>query len=370
MDGTPTPPPTTPDPAPPPTTPDPPPPPGTPASAVPTATPFGPAEAGKRSPDPIGVVVLDEDGQPVAGAAYQWEADENAGWVYPPGGLTDADGGISATWVAGSPGDGVLTLSVGEGTSALTTELETSSAASRQHPSGAIYVVAHHSGTGTGYSVDLTPLAEPHGTYYAAIQWDGGYAGLQRGGTRYDRQLQFSQWDGPGIDARVIEPGPGVLCSPFGGEGTGRKCELNYPWSVGATYRFEVTQEDRDGGSAMTLHVTDVATDERRFVGTLFGGRADSRAFAMFVEDFAGAAPTCLAQAVRSAAIRRVMVRLDDVWQSLTSGTLGRARGDAKNPGTPACANLAARDHASGLEIVMGGRTAMDPDITRVAIPQ
>ena len=128
MDGTPTPPPTTPDPAPPPTTPDPPPPPGTPASAVPTATPFGPAEAGKRSPDPIGVVVLDEDGQPVAGAAYQWEADENAGWVYPPGGLTDADGGISATWVAGSPGDGVLTLSVGEGTSVLTTELETSSA--------------------------------------------------------------------------------------------------------------------------------------------------------------------------------------------------------------------------------------------------
>ena len=90
----------------------------------------------------------------------------------------------------------------------------------------------------------------------------------------------------------------------------------------------------------------------------------------MFVEDFAGAAPTCLAQAVRSAAIRRVMVRLNGVWQSLTTGTLGRARGDAKNPGTPACANLAARDHPSGLEIVMGGRTAMDPDITRVAIPQ
>ena len=120
----------------------------------------------------------------------------------------------------------------------------------------------------------------------------------------------------------------------------------------------------------MTLHVTDLATEERRFVGTLFGGRASTSAFAMFVEDFAGAAPTCLAQAVRSAAIRRVRVRLNGAWQSLTSGTLGRARGDAKNPGTPACANLAARDHASGLEIAMGGRTAMDPDITRVAIPQ
>ena len=370
MDGTPTPPPTTPDPAPPPTTPDPPPPPGTPASAVPTATPFGPAEAGKRSPDPIGVVVLDEDGQPVAGAAYQWEADENAGWVYPPGGLTDADGGISATWVAGTPGDGVLTLTVGEGDQSLEAAFETRSVASERHPSGAVYVWAHHSGSGTGYSVDLTPLAEPPGTYYAAIQWDGGYAGLQRGGTRYDRQLQFSVWDKPGVDGRVIEHGPGVVCSSFGGEGTGQKCELNYPWSVGATYRFEVTQEDRDGGSAMTLHVTDVATEERRFVGTLYGGRADTSAFGMFVEDFAGAAPTCLAQAVRSAAIRRVRVRLNGTWEPLTTGTLGRARGDAKNPGTPACANLAAREHPSGLEIAMGGRTAMDPDISRVTIPE
>ncbi len=359
------------------------PPPPTPAPEPPAAPdglrisrsgsgPFGPAEAGKRAPEPIAVTVLDAGGSPAANVTYQWEADGNAGWVYPPEGVTAADGGIAASWVPGSPGAGVLTLTVGEGELSLTAEFETRSVASRRPPSGAIYVFGHHSGSGTGYSIDLTPLAEPHGTYYAAIQWDGGYAGLQRGGTRYDRQLQFSVWDAPGgVDARLIRSGDGAVCSPFGGEGTGRKCELHYPWRVGATYRFEVTEEELDGGSAMTLHVTDLATGERRFVGTLrYGARANTSAFAMFVEDFVGTAATCLAQPVRSAAIRRVMVRLNGVWQPIARGVLQRASGDANNPGTPACANLAARDHPSGLEIAMGGRTAMDPDISRVTIPE
>ena len=63
--------------------------------------------------------------------------------------------------------------------------------------------------------------------------WDGGYAGLQRAGSRYDRQLQFSIWDTDGHDAQVIEHARDVVCSPFGGEGTGQKCELHYPWRVG-----------------------------------------------------------------------------------------------------------------------------------------
>ena len=43
----------------------------------------------------------------------------------------------------------------------------------------------------------MTPLAEPLRTFYTAIHWDGGYAGLQRRGSRFDRQLQFSLWDRP-----------------------------------------------------------------------------------------------------------------------------------------------------------------------------
>ena len=54
----------------------------------------------------------------------------------------------------------------------------------------------------------------------------------------------------------------------------------------------------------------------------------------------------------------------------ITRGSQGRHQEDAGNPGTPPCANLAARNHASGLEIVMGGRTASDPDAPElVTIP-
>lgn len=338
---------------------------------VPSAAPFGPAEAGKRAPDPIGVTVTDDDGLPLADAAYRWEADEYAGWVYPPEGVTDSGGRIAATWVPGSPGDGVLTLTVGDEGSSVTAALDTRSVASARPPSGAIYVWSQHDGSGTGYSIDLTPLTDPGSTYYAAIQWDGGYAGLQRTGDLYDRQLLFSMWDAAGLDASVVERGEGVACDSFGGEGTGQKCRLNYPWSVGTTYRFEITEEELDGGSAVTLHVTDMAADERRFVGTLrYGLRARMNGFGMFVEDFVGSAPTCLAQPVRSAALRRARWRFSGAWYPIPRSHLGRADNDAKNPGTPACANVAARDHPAGLEIAMGGRTAMDPDIVQVTIPE
>ena len=222
--------------------------------------------------------------------------------------------------------------------------------------------------------MDPTPLTEPGGTYYAAIRWDGGYTGLQRAGTRYDRQLQFSVWDAPGGgDAQIVEAAADVVCTPFGGEGTGQKCELNYPWSVGATYRFEVTEENLDGGSAITLHVTDLATDERRFVGTLrYAARANFTWMNMFVEGFWGEEPTCIAQPVRSAAIRSAMARLNGAWRPLPRALVTRARQDSSNPGTPACANQAARDHLAGLELVIGGRTAMDPNAfpLEVTIPR
>ena len=117
-------------------------------------------------------------------------------------------------------------------------------------------LINHGNNVSAGYSIDLTPLTEPTGTYYAAIQWDGGYTGLVRGGFRYDRQLQFSVWDAPGFgSAELIDKASDVVCRAFGAEGTGVACELNYPWKVGSAYRFEITEEEMNGGSAMTLHV-------------------------------------------------------------------------------------------------------------------
>ena len=334
---------------------------------------LGPAEAGKRARDRIVLVVRDNLTGPVAGTAWRWTADNRSGWVYPAEGVTAQDGRIAATWVPGSPGAGALTLTVSPNASSLTTRYRTESVSPPRPPAGAVGIWMNHAGRADGYSVDITPLTDPGGTYYAALRWDGGYAGLQRAGSRYDRQLQFSVWDIPGEgNARVIEPGEGVECRRFGGEGTGQACELNYPWSIGATYRFEVTEARSDGGSALTLHVTDLAIGERRFVGTLlYAAIADLHSIETFVEDFWQDARHCLAQAVRGAAIRRAMARVDGEWQPLRRGVLNRRGQDTANPGTPPCANLAVRTHDAGLEVAMGGRTASDPDASpEVSIPE
>ena len=322
-------------------------------------------EAGKQGSDTIIVVVTDSTGQPVEDASYHWTTDRHSGWVYPPRGVTDSIGRFAATWVAGWPGDGILSLIVENSVSRMTAELATLSTSSENNPAAAAYFwVNHGSDTATGYSIDLTPLAEPEGTYYAALQWDGGYTGLQRKGSHYDRQLQFSVWDVSEDDTtEVVDTGEGVKCRTFGGEGDGKACYLEYPWKVDSTYRFEMTEAERDGGSDITVHVTDVGADKQRFVATLwYARRAKLTYFGMFVEDFLMLAEHCLAQDVRSAAIKKAMARIEDKWKSLSKAVLGRHSQDSKNPGTPACANQAARDHSSGLELVIGGDTSRDPN--------
>ena len=230
-----------------------------------------PAHAGKQGADTIVVTALDGEESPVAGAIYGWSTDRYSGWVYPAHGVTDRLGRLQTTWVAGWPGEGTLSLTVENESFRVTKELATLSTTPANPPAGDATIWIHNRNhPSAGYSIDMTPLTEPTGTFYAAIQWDGGYTGLQRGGDLYDRQLQFSVWDAPGFgDAELIERAGDVVCGTFGGEGTGVKCRLDYRWTVESTYRFEITEEEMNGGSAITLHVTDLATESRRFVGTI-----------------------------------------------------------------------------------------------------
>ena len=328
---------------------------------------LSPAAAGTQGADTIMATALDGRGSPVVNASYRWSTDRHSGWVYPPEGSTDALGRFQASWVAGWPGEGTLSVTVENEFSRVTEELTTVSSTHRNPPAAHAYMWINNRTASAGYSIDVTPLTDPAGTYYAAIQWDGGYTGLQSGGSPFGRQLQFSVWNAPGYgDAKLIDNAGDVLCTPFGGEGTGINCELHYPWNVGSTYRFEVTEEEMNGGSAITLHVTDLASGHRRFVGTIrFARRANLTSFGMFVEDFAVKAPHCLAREVRSAAIRRPRAWLNGAWVALpemSQGSLGIRPDDPWNPGTPGCANYAVRQHQAGLEVVIGGDTTSDPN--------
>ncbi len=49
----------------------------------------------------------------------------------------------------------------------------------------------------------------------------------------------------------------------------------------------------------------------------------------------------------------------------MLQGSLGIRPDDPWNPGTPGCANVAVRQHEAGLEVVIGGDAARDPDGTR-----
>ena len=226
----------------------------------------------------------------------------------------------------------------------------------------------------TGYSIDLTPLTEPPGTYYAAMFWRDGYTGLQRRGDLFDRQLQFSQWDAPdGTQAEVVEVADGVICKRFDHEGNGVQCGTQYPWAVGKTYRFEMTQQPNDGVSLVSMHVTDLESGDRQYIGTLKAGRRLSHTRMIpFVEDFRRTSFTCLGQEVRSAAFRRALARTEAGWIPLVDASVVPHFGeDVGNPGTPDCANYDVRKHSAGLEVLMGGPNVRDPHATtRVTVPE
>ena len=330
---------------------------------LPESGPMAPAEAGKVAPEPLVVTELPP------GTPYEWTTDEHSGWVFPTSGTTDAGGRTAATWIPGFPGAGKLVLAVLEPAGSRSIEFDTLSVAPPRPPWSAASVL-YDTVEATGFSIDMTPLAEPQGTFYVAINVGSyvGYAGLQRGGTLADRQMQFSFWDGPGGEALVVEMGDGTDCLRFDHERSGMQCELEYPWSAGQPYRFELTRETEGRANLFTLRVTDLDSGgDGRFIATLrtFRGRFLDY-FTSFVEDFARDQPTCLDQPLRRAAFRRARVR--DVgmrWIPVRDGELFPPIDDAANPGTPGCANVDVREHAAGAELVIGGTAVRDPNAPR-----
>jgi hypothetical protein len=87
-------------------------------------------------------------------------------------------------------------------------------------------------------------------SYFTACGFSTGYFGIQEL-SNHEKIVIFSVWE-PGnhmaadrvpVNQRVepLAKGDGVTVTRFGGEGTGGKSMMKYPWKVGETYKFMVT---------------------------------------------------------------------------------------------------------------------------------
>jgi hypothetical protein len=142
-------------------------------------------------------------------------------------------------------------------------------------------------GSAAGYQRDVTPQSAPASTYYAALNWNQGYAGLQVSGDG-THQLIFSAWDISGYDKVQIINTAGSTCQTFGNEGTGSNCIIAYPWVIGHTYRFTMTMAPSNDGGYMDITSTfaDLSTGAVITIGTLRQYGTPPQSFvASFAED-------------------------------------------------------------------------------------
>lgn len=122
-------------------------------------------------------------------------------------------------------------------------------------------------------------------TYYAAINFTGGYCGLQDQGNT--RTVHFSLWDYVDGDklqvpeeaaSRILWRGQRVSGSDFGGEGTGVKTWRDYSWKTHQPYRLVVKMTPMTinsyGGAMRDYWVYNFTSQEWMHVATLW--RADN----------------------------------------------------------------------------------------------
>lgn len=126
-------------------------------------------------------------------------------------------------------------------------------------------------------------------TFYAALVWNTGYMGLQRGGSGYNKHVHFSIWDPPaGGMTQLVWADAGVNAQRFGGEGTGWKAMLPFEWVEGIYYQLCVTLKRRDGATDYHAYFGNPTAGTWRHVAT-FRRPEPNLSFsyvAAFVEDF------------------------------------------------------------------------------------
>lgn len=272
-----------------------------------------------HNPEPV-VVRVTANGQAVSGCRVHWNTasagDKSNGWVFPNTTKTNAQGEVSAWWMAGTANRQTLQAEITRANASTVSTQAQGRAEDLATRSNSIHI-NWSSSTWDTFSVDVRPLTLPATTYYSAINFPGGYTGLQT------NKVLFSVWDVAGIDAQIIDPGVST-CSGFGGEGTGAKCYIDYQPQVGTDYRFEVeVSYPVYGRTDYTGYFTDMSTGQRLKLATLrYGQRQEPRGAAGFVEDWWEQGNNCLTTNERTAYFHNVRHRLgQSLWQDINTAT-------------------------------------------------
>jgi hypothetical protein len=139
----------------------------------------------------------------------------------------------------------------------------------------------------TDMSVEQTALY----TYYAALNWDTGYMGVQRAGDGRYKHVHYSLWDPSGGGfADLVWNDSDVVVQRFGGEGTGWKVEWPYLWNQGTTYRFCVKLTNSGANTDYDAYFFAPELGSWKHLATLrrHDGPHSFSYVGSFVEDFGG----------------------------------------------------------------------------------
>jgi Domain of unknown function (DUF3472) len=323
-------------------------------------TGLGSASPGTLYPRPLEARVTDASGAGVPGQVVTWDVGVGSGWVFPSRSTSDPNGIARTQWIAGAGAAYAIIATVSNSAGTATAQW----VASKSLPAGlpgnnAAGLSNIASPAATAYRMDIVPLTDPPGTYYAALQWDGGYTGLQRGGDLFDRQVHFSVWDRGSAQTTVVDAGVST-CARFGGEGTGVKCRFSHNWRNGETYRFEVEVGAVTTGSNVTAWFTDIRTGSRIRIATLReAGVPNLTGFGCFNEDFVRRASTCLDRELRQVVFKQPAALVGGSWTPLRTAFFAYP-----DPLTT-CANIAAWHQDSGVLVSVGGSLVGDPNLPR-----
>lgn len=302
-------------------------------------------------------VKVSAGGKAVADCKVNWEPvnGNDSGWVFPLAEKTDASGQVAAWWVAGKASFQRVLASIATADGAVRDAEITGQAYPHETRANSVHVNWSTPTSWDRFSVDVTPLSWAPTTYYSAINFPGGYTGIQ------SSQVLFSLWDVNGVSPIVVDKG-NATCSNFGGEGTGIKCYAPITPKVNVTYRFELeVAPTSDGRTDYTLYFTDGSTGVRsKFATMRYQSKVTPYGASGFVEDWWEAKANCLANTARTAYFHNIQYRdkASGSWKEIRKATADAVYNEWHNE---ICANYRFSAENGKFRISTGGEQVGPP---------